>query len=290
MKFINVLLTVMIAILWVSIFFINGIVGATSWILVKLILAPIGVVGIIIGLILCITSKKENRINKIIFTGLMVVLAMPILLLFNVVPMEYPVSTENISLSITIESPFKEDVLIGWGGNSIKENAPHVIWPSERFAYDIVKTPYETNSPLLEAYGIYDMAVYAPVAGTVVAVKDNEDDIIPNSEEFLSMEGNYVYIRIESTGTYLLMNHLKKDSVGVKSGDYVEVGDYLATIGNSGSTSEPHLHIHHQKQDPTKTVHPILAEGLPLYFYDENKQPCIPIKNEVLKTGNKKDQ
>jgi len=290
MKFINVLLTVMIAILWVSIFFINGIVGATSWILVKLILAPIGVVGIIIGLILCITSKKENRINKIIFTGLMVVLAMPILLLFNVVPMEYPVLTENISLSITIESPFKEDVLIGWGGNSIKENAPHVIWPSERFAYDIVKTPYETNSPLLEAYGIYDMAVYAPVAGTVVAVKDNEDDIIPNSEEFLSMEGNYVYIRIESTGTYLLMNHLKKNSVGVKSGDYVEVGDYLATIGNSGSTSEPHLHIHHQKQDPTKTVHPILAEGLPLYFYDENKQPCIPTKNEVLNTANKKDQ
>jgi len=290
MKFINVVLTVMIVILWVSILFIHGMIGVTSWILVKLILAPIGVVGIIIGLILCITSKKENRINKIIFTGLMVVLAMPILLLFNVVPMEYPVLTENISLSITIESPFKEDVLIGWGGNSIKENAPHVIWPSERFAYDIVKTPYETNSPLLEAYGIYDMAVYAPVAGTVVAVKDNEDDIIPNSEEFLSMEGNYVYIRIESTGTYLLMNHLKKDSVGVKSGDYVEVGDYLATIGNSGSTSEPHLHIHHQKQDPTKTVHPILAEGLPLYFYDENKQPCIPIKNEVLKTGNKKDQ
>ena len=290
MKFINVLLTVMIAILWISILFIHGIIGALSWILVKLILAPIGVLGIILGVILCITSKKEYKKSKTIFTGLMVVLAMPILLLFNVLPMEYPVSVETISPSITIESPFKEDVLIGWGGNNINENAPHVIWPSERFAYDIVKTPYETNSPLLEAYGIYDMAIYAPLAGMVVATKDNEDDIIPNSEDFLSMEGNYVYIRIESTGTYLLMNHLKKDSVVVKLGDYVEVGDYLGTIGNSGSTSEPHLHIHHQKQDPTTTIHPILAEGLPLYFYDENKQAFIPTKNEVLKIGNRKDQ
>jgi len=290
MKFINVILTVMIVILWVSILLIHGIIGVTSWILVKLILAPIGIIGILLGLILCITSKKEDKKGKTIFTGLMVVLAMPILLLFNVLPMEYPVSVETISQSITIESPFKEDVLIGWGGNNIKENAPHVIWPSERFAYDIVKTPYETNSPLLEAYGIYDMAIYAPVAGTVVAVKDNEDDIIPNSEDFLSMEGNYVYIRIESTGTYLLLNHLKKDSLVVKLGDYVEVGDYLGTIGNSGSTSEPHLHIHHQKQDPTTTIHPILAEGLPLYFYDENKQPFIPTKNDVLKKANKKDQ
>ncbi|MNW65229.1 putative peptidase [compost metagenome] len=80
------------------------------------------------------------------------------------------------------------------------------------------------------------------------------------------MEGNYVYIKIDETGTYLLLNHLRKDSVLVNVGDHVNAGDRLGHVGNSGSTSEPHLHIHHQRQDPTKTLSPILAEGFPLFF------------------------
>lgn len=41
------------------------------------------------------------------------------------------------------------------------------------------------------------------------------------------MAGNYVYIRIDETDTYLLLNHLKQDSVVVKVGDVLAVGDYL---------------------------------------------------------------
>ncbi|MBI9015406.1 MAG: M23 family metallopeptidase [Clostridiales bacterium] len=290
MKTINVLLAILILLLWGCVFFIHGILGAASWIIIKLILPPVGVLGILIGVIRLIKNRNKNRKSEKVFISLMVVFVLPILLLFNVIELVYPVTSDQLSPSITIESPFKENVIIGWGGDSISDNAPHVTWPSERFAYDIVKAPYDMKSPINEDYGIYDMAIYAPIEGTVIAVKDNEDDIIPNTEEFLSMEGNYVYIKIESTGTYLLMNHLKKNTIVVQVGDHVKVGDYLGNVGNSGSTSEPHLHIHHQRQDPQKTIHPILAEGLPLYFYDEYHNSYTGSRYETLIFQNKKDQ
>lgn len=49
--------------------------------------------------------------------------------------------------------------------------------------------------------------------GTVIAANDDEEDVPPNTEDFISKEGNQVYIQIKETGTYLLLNHLKKDSV-----------------------------------------------------------------------------
>jgi len=90
-----------------------------------------------------------------------------------------------------------------------------------------------------------------------------------------------VYIKIDETGTYLLLNHLKKDSIIVKPGDRVKTGDLIGRVGNSGSTSEPHLHIHHQRQDPTQTLMPIFAEGLPLYFKDMAGK-SMPEKNQIV--------
>lgn len=175
-----------------------------------------------------------------------------------------------------------EQTVVGWGGDTTKDNLPHVIWSSERWAYDLVMEPYDIESENNEDYGIWDKEVYSPVSGTVVAAYDDEADIEPGTEEFSSMEGNYVYIKIDETGTYLLLNHLKKDSVSLKVGERVNPGDLIGRVGNSGSTSEPHLHIHHQRQDPTKVIYPILAEGLPLFFEGINGDK-VPGKGEVIK-------
>ena len=65
------------------------------------------------------------------------------------------------------------------------------------------------------------------------------------------------------------------ESVAVKEGDRVEEGDLLGKCGNSGHTSEPHLHIHHQRQRPN--LHVIgLAEGLPLYFRKPDGKSWMP--------------
>lgn len=74
-------------------------------------------------------------------------------------------------------------------------------------------------------------------------------------------------------------------TVAVSVGDEVKNGDYLGKVGNSGTTSEPHLHIHHQRQDSTKTIHPILAEGLPLFFLvdqDDGSTNIKPKKGDIL--------
>lgn len=279
----NWILGLLLIVSWTCVLILHGISGAASWALIKLILAPAGLILTLIWLLVVITKAIRKRPLKrsLVTLALSVLLALPILILFGIVPVAYPVTDSNQAPAICIQSPFSEPVTIGWGGVAYEDNIPHVQWASERWAYDLVREPYDTGATNLEDYGIYGMEVYAPVAGVVVSAFDSEDDILPNTSEFLSLEGNHVYLKIDETDTFLLMNHLKKGSVQVKVGDHVSVGDYLGQVGNSGSTSEPHLHIHHQRQDPTKTLHPTIAEGLPLFFKMDGAVQ-LPVKGTVL--------
>lgn len=253
---------------WISVFWIQGLLGAYVWSSLKFIVPILGLLGIVSNLVVIFVrffQQKplfKNLLNLILCT----VLASHFLLTMNIIQLAYPVHIRNSQPAVTVQWPFAEQTVVGWGGDSTDNNLPHVIWASERWAYDLVMEPYNIGSTDLEDYGVWNREVLSPVAGTVIAAYDDESDITPGTEEFLSMEGNHVYLQIDSTGTYLLLNHLRKDSVIVSVGDHVNAGDVLGQVGNSGSTSEPHLHIHHQRQNPTTTLHPILAEGLPLYF------------------------
>ena len=73
-------------------------------------------------------------------------------------------------------------------------------------------------------------------------------------------------MRIDKKGTYLIFAHLKNNSIIVKKGDVVEIGTKIAQVGNSGTTSEPHLHIQHQKNNPCDSTIRIADEGLPIRF------------------------
>lgn len=75
-------------------------------------------------------------------------------------------------------------------------------------------------------------------------------------------------MQIKETGTYLIFDHLLYDSVTVSAGDIVKTGDVIGKVGNSGTTSEPHLHFQHQKENPLDVVHTTCAEGLPIKFID----------------------
>lgn len=247
-----------------SVYLIGGTLGIYAWNFALFILSPIGVVGSIISFILLVMRiakrKKLNIIFKYQITFLL--LSFPILLLLGVVSIPYPAINIDDSKEIVIENPIGKDAVL-FGG---KEYKTHAVWPSERYAYDILVKPYEVGSSKLEDYGIFGREVFAPTKGKIIDIHDGEEDIEPNTEEFTSSLGNYIFMQVEETGTYLIFAHLKQDSICVNIGDSIDAGTVIGQVGNSGTTSEPHLHLQHQKNNPMKMKIPICAEGLPINF------------------------
>src|SRR5690606_7128195 len=102
--------------------------------------------------------------------------------------------------------------------------------------------------------------VLAPANGTVAhATGDLPDQAIGDTDR-ANPAGNHVAIDL-GNDEYVFLAHLRRGSVAVKEGDTVAEGQVLGRCGNSGNTSEPHLHIHLQTS-------PILGqgEGLPVFF------------------------
>ena len=134
------------------------------------------------------------------------------------------------------------------GGGSAVIN-PHWSIAQRRHALDLDRAmngPPQENADQLEAYAAFDQPLYAPAAGTVVAaVSDRRDNAIGETDED-QLLGNHLVIDIGQE-RFVLLAHLKQDSVLVAVGDEVSAGQPIARCGNSGNTTEPHLHL--QVQD-----------------------------------------
>jgi murein DD-endopeptidase MepM/ murein hydrolase activator NlpD len=72
--------------------------------------------------------------------------------------------------------------------------------------------------------------------------------------------GNHVVLDLGG-GIYAVLAHLKRGSIGVQKGQVVRVGQKLAECGNSGNSSEPHIHF--QLMDTPRAA---FAAGLPFRF------------------------
>ena len=108
-----------------------------------------------------------------------------------------------------------------------------------------------------EHFAGFGRAVQAPVSGLVCAAHDGETDHaafrgLPSigyaatqarrvREGWLGLAGNHVMI--ESAGLFVSLCHLKRGSVRVRPGQWVECGEVLGACGNSGNSTEPHLHV-----------------------------------------------
>jgi murein DD-endopeptidase MepM/ murein hydrolase activator NlpD len=119
----------------------------------------------------------------------------------------------------------------------------------------------------VEDYYAYGAPVTAPADGTVVTVKDTlRDHPNPGSERVewrtWSIVGNYVVIEHDN-GEYGTMAHLREGSTTVAPGDEVSRGDVVGECGNSGMSTEPHLHF--QVQDHSNVW---IAAGLVPRFRD----------------------
>ena len=281
-KYVLIILVVFLIISWSVVYLAKGVISVIAWWSIQAFSFVSSF--ILIGSVLLFVWKSifRKRIDNII---LFIVLfsmigAWPLGWFANIGGLAYPANVQSMNPKIVVRFPLNERALVGWGGDRLETNY-HVIKPNERWAYDILIPPAEVKSSKLEDYGIYGAKVMAPASGTVVSINNNEQDLVSGSENFQSMAGNYIYLRIDETGTYLILAHLKKGSINVREGQHVNEGEVLAQVGNSGSSSEPHLHIHHQRQDPSK-VSMFLAEGLPLYFQTE-KGEMMPERGTYIR-------
>ena len=112
------------------------------------------------------------------------------------------------------------------------------------FATDIVKiNNFKSNFlPLQnEDYPVFGEKVNSPTSGLVVKVINNIEDNIPYAGNYPYNTGNTVVIQKDNR--YMLIGHLKMNSVKVRMGDKVNAGDMIAEAGNSGYSERPHIHM-----------------------------------------------
>ena len=147
------------------------------------------------------------------------------------------------------ELPFAADEqwYVLWGGRTESTNY-HVRSRAQRYALDLLvlhpysKQSYKGDGVANADYYAYSRAVVAPIDGTVVEVIDGIDDNIPGQTDPGHLTGNTVVIRV-TDDEYLLLAHLQKGSIRVQAGESVTTGDRIGKVGNSGNSSEPHLHM-----------------------------------------------
>jgi murein DD-endopeptidase MepM/ murein hydrolase activator NlpD len=175
----------------------------------------------------------------------------------------YPSSHDHRPSDVSFQLPLDGPVTVAWGGPTTDVNY-HVVIPDQRWAYDLLVTKsgisFQGDGTRLDDYYVYGRAVFAAAAGVVVEVRDSEPDAEVGHWQLRRASGNHVIVRV-APNEFLFIAHLQRGSIAVAPGERVRAGQPIGRVGNSGNTSEPHLHLHLQ-DTPT----PYLGEGIPLYF------------------------
>lgn len=162
----------------------------------------------------------------------------------------------------------------GAGHWRLKGLAAEDLFVSERFAVDLVEidaagsTSAPPSSPNKEDYFAWGEDVAAAGSGTVMAVVEDRPDLPIGASDPGQPAGNHVVIQ-HGPGLFGVYAHLMMGSVAVAVGDAVERGQRIGAVGNSGNTSEPHLHLHFTDRwdggDPAALFR---SQGLPAVFWD----------------------
>jgi Peptidase family M23 len=155
--------------------------------------------------------------------------------------------------------------LVAQGGSEPAANI-HAQHPAQRYAVELVKL----NSAGMRARGIYpnDAKAYAifgetvvsPCDGTVVAAIDAFPDAARISLDEKNPLGNHVTLRCGDADVTLA--HLQRGSVAVRTSATVARGTPLGRVGNSGTSTEPHLQIHAERHAANSTASvPLRLDG-----------------------------
>jgi hypothetical protein len=200
------------------------------------------------------------------------------------------------------------DLAYPFEGRWLTQNSPANRVPSHRttamassFAIDFVpvdeagRTAPVTFGSLLrpepaERFPGFGRPILAPVPGVVVGVHHQAPDHpsfrgLPSVGYVLTqrrraaagwreLAGNHVMIQTRD-GPVVAVCHLQRDSVHVQLGQSVRVGEALGRCGNSGNSTEPHVHL--QAIDRLDVRH---ASAVPITFGGR-----LPRNGEIVDAG-----
>jgi hypothetical protein len=172
------------------------------------------------------------------------------------------------------------------------------LFLSQRFAVDLVRTNTQgkrfSGSPdTNESYLAYGTPVVAVGTGIVRQIQTDVPDnnpggcvervkrstpckvatAVPITQKTLA--GNYILLELE-TGETAVYAHLIPNSILVHVGDKVPIGQPLAKVGNSGNTTEPHLHFH-----LCDRVSVTACAGIPYHFKQFIEIPIDPRRGPI---------
>jgi hypothetical protein len=139
--------------------------------------------------------------------------------------------------------------------------------------------------------------ILAPASRIVEAVHDAETDhearrsplaLVPYAAGQASrlrrglgeIAGNYVIISLERSDAFVALVHLRTGSVTVAAGERVVDGQQIAGCGNSGNSTQPHLHL--QVMDSADLS---VARGLPMMFGRFRERPRGATLPQVRQRG-----
>ena len=166
---------------------------------------------------------------------------------------------------------------------------------AQRFATDWVKLGDDGRiarggdlSQNANYYG-YGAEVLAVADAVVVGIKDGIPENVPRTKAravpmtLETIAGNYVLLDI-GQGRFALYAHLQPQSLKIKVGAKIKLGQVLGLVGNSGNSGMPHLHFH-----IVNAAAPLAAEGVPYVFNSFLLQGVAKTTAERVKEGFKPD-
>ena len=228
----------------------------------------LAIIDFILSLIIVLrTESTDETINelKFLLQNLGMLIGIPFIYIRNMFQLP---NVDTYTPEIHYSLPFGECWTVANGGNN-KETSHSWSICNQRYAYDFYiqknGSTFSGNGKNVTDYFCYGKTVLAAADGIVIEIKNLfEDTPIPEKEEVdchaSDVRGNYIIIQ-HSEHEYSTIAHIKKDSFCVKVGDKVYRGQQIACCGNSGNTSEPHIHFQVQQGKSF-----LLSASLPIWF------------------------
>lgn len=203
----------------------------------------------------------------------------------NVVPYVEDKNPKPERNTTKLQLPFNGKWYVVWGGDT-KELNYHVESQAQKNAFDILiidkdSSSHKGDGTKNEQYYAFGKEVFAPAAAEVVLAVDGIKDNTPGVMNTMFITGNTVVLKT-AENEYLFFAHFKRGSVKVKQGDKVKAGQLLGLCGNSGHSSEAHIHFHIQNIEDMNG-----ATGIKCYFdkilvNGVEKSDYSPIQGEII--------